>query len=163
MLRMNHIDKTIAQWQAEFPDLDMTTLAIGGRLGQVHRLMKTEMEKNFHALGLSCSGFDVLATLRRCGKPYTMSPKDLIANTMVTSGTMTNRLGQLEKAGLIIRVPSKTDKRSCLVTLTDDGLAVVEKAIVENVELHKKLFAAFSPDEREQLNQGLKALLTSLV
>ncbi len=160
---MDYIDKIISQWQVEFPDLDMTTLAIGGRLGQAHRLMRAEMEKNFHAVGLSCSGFDVLATLRRCGKPYTMSPKDLIANTMVTSGTMTNRLDQLEKAGFIIRVPSKTDKRSCLVTLTDDGLAVVEKAIVQNVELHDKLFAAFSPEERKQLNQGLKVLLAAQV
>ncbi len=160
---MDYIDKIISQWQVEFPDLDMTALAIGGRLGQVHRLLRAEMEKNFQAIGLNCSGFDVLATLRRSGKPYSLLPKDLIANTMVTSGTMTNRLDQLEKAGLIIRVPNKTDKRSCFVTLTDNGLAVVEKTIVQNVDLHNRLLATLSPSECKQLSQLLEGLLASLL
>ncbi len=160
---MDHIDKIIAQWQAERPDLDVSAMAVIGRLGRVYRLMAAEMEKNFYAFGLSPSGFDVLATLRRAGKPYALLPKDLIANTMVTSGTMTNRIDQLEKAGLIIRVPSQTDKRSCLVTLTGEGLAVIDQAIIKHVELQNQLLATLSADEREQLNQGLKALLAALI
>ncbi len=82
---------------------------------------------------------------------------------MVVSSTMTNRIDQLEKAGLITRVPSQTDKRSCLVTLTDEGLAVIDQAIVKHVELQNQLLATLSSDEREQLNQGLRVLMAALV
>ncbi len=159
---MDHIDKIIAQWRAERPDLEVSAMAVIGRLARIYRLTAAEMEKNFHAFGLSHSGFDVLATLRRSGNPYALLPKDLITNTMVTSGTMTNRIDQLEKAGLITRVPSQTDKRSCLVTLTDEGLAVIEQAIVKHVELQNQLLVGLSSKEREQLNQLLKGLLASL-
>ncbi len=114
-------------------------------------------------LGLGSFGFDVLATLRRAGEPYALLPKDLIANTMVVSSTMTNRIDQLEKAGLITCVPNKADKHSCLVTLTDEGLAVIDQAIVKHVELQKQLLTTLSSDECEQLNQGLKVLMAALV
>ncbi len=160
---MDHVDKIITQWQTERPDLDVAAMAVIGRLARLYRLMGVEMEKNFHNFGLTSSGFDVLATLRRSGKPYALLPKDLIATTMVTSGTMTNRIDQLEKTGLIARIPSKNDKRCCLVTLTDEGLAIIEKAIVKHVETQDRLLDALSTEERKQLNRLLKSLMASLV
>ncbi len=126
-------------------------------------ILGAEMEKNCRTFGLHSASFDVLATLRRSGKPYALLPKDLITSTMVTSGTMTNRIDQLEKLGLITRIPSETDKRSCVVALTDEGLSVIEKAIVKHAELQNKLLSSLSNSEQEQLNHLPKGLLVSLV
>lgn len=159
---MDHVDKIISQWLKERPDLDVSAMAVIGRLARVYRLLGTEMEKNFRSFGLNAASFDMLATLRRAGEPYALLPKDLITSTMVTSGTMTNRIDQLEKAGLVARVPSETDKRCCLVSLTDAGFAVIEQAVSKHVATQHALLASLSDDDNEQLNHVLKKLMASL-
>ncbi|SPZ37302.1 HTH-type transcriptional regulator PecS [Agrobacterium tumefaciens] len=106
--------------------------------------------------GLSSSAFDVLATLRRSGSPYQLSPGDLLAMAMVSSGTMTNRIDQLEKAGLVERIHNPNDRRSVLISLTERGFAIVEEAAGAHVENQHRLVAGLSEEERATLNQLLK-------
>lgn len=108
---MDRIDKITQQWERERPDLDISAMGLIGRLGNVAHHLTREMEKVFTQFGLNRSSFDVLATLRRAGAPYTLTPSDMLATLMVTSGTMTNRIDQLEKAGYVVRHVNPDDGR----------------------------------------------------
>ena len=101
---MDKVDKIIKQWNKECPDLDVTSMALIGRFKKITQHLSLEMTKTFTENGLNAANFDVLATLRRSGPPYALSPNDLISSTMVTSGTTTNRIDQLTKAGLVERL-----------------------------------------------------------
>ncbi|EOG1934559.1 MarR family winged helix-turn-helix transcriptional regulator [Providencia stuartii] len=159
---MDRIDKIIQQWARERPDLDISAMGLIGRLGNIVLHLTREMEKVFAQFGLNRSSFDVLATLRRAGHPYTLSPGDMLATLMVTSGTMTNRIDQLEKAGLVKRHPNPEDGRGFLVSLTDDGLSLINQAIEAHVANQSRLVTGLSTDEQNALNQLLKVFLVSL-
>jgi DNA-binding MarR family transcriptional regulator len=103
--------------------------------------------------------FDVLATLRRNGKPYTLTPSVLLSSMMLTSGAMTNRLDKLESKDLIARVHSTEDRRSVSVGLTKKGLAIIDEAIEVHVKIQHKLVANLSDTELPELNQLFKTWL----
>ena len=149
---MDRIDKILAQWNRERPDLDTTPMGLIGRLGNIAHHLGREMERTFTQFGLNRATFDVLATLRRSGAPYALSPSDLMAAMMVTSGTMTNRIDQLEKADLVARTANPEDGRSFLVSLTEKGFALIDSAVTAHVETQARLVAGLSEDERAALN-----------
>ncbi|GLX62891.1 transcriptional regulator [Proteus vulgaris] len=159
---MDRIDKITKQWQRERPDLDISPMGLIGRLGNVTLHLSREMEKVFSQFGLNTSSFDVLATLRRAGDPYTLSPGEMLSTLMVTSGTMTNRIDQLEKAGWVIRKVNPEDGRSFLVSLTPEGLELINQVIEAHVENQKRLVSGLSQQEQQTLNQLLKVFLNSL-
>lgn len=159
---MDRIDRITEQWQRERPDLDISPMGLIGRLGNITLHLSREMEKVFAQFGLNTSSFDVLATLRRAGKPYTLSPGEMLSTLMVTSGTMTNRIDQLEKAGRVIRQVNPDDARSFLVSLTPEGLALIDQVIEAHVDNQKRLVAGLSQQEQQALNQLLKVFLNSL-
>ncbi|TRB09598.1 MarR family transcriptional regulator [Agrobacterium tumefaciens] len=156
---MDHVDQILAQWRKERPDLDVGPMGLLGRLSRLSTHLGREVEAVLLKHGLSSSAFDVLATLRRSGPPYRLSPGDLLAMTMVSSGTMTNRIDQLEKAGLVERVHNPLDRRSVLISLTKSGLTIVEEAVGAHVENQHRLVAHLSEEEREVLNRLLKRFL----
>ncbi len=123
-----------------------------GRLSRLYRHLREGMDKVFMERGLSHASFDVLATLRRSGPPFALSPSALIEWTMVTSGTMTNRIDRLEAAGLVERRRNPDDKRGFLIGLTDAGHALIEEAVTAHVANQHRLTAALSEDEREALD-----------
>lgn len=136
-----------------------------GLIGRIKRLslhLTREMEKTWSAYGLNAASFDVLATLRRAGPPHRLSPGDLMASTMVTSGTMTNRIDQLEKAGLVERQANPEDGRGFLIALTDDGFALIDEAATAHVATQQKLVAGLSKSERKALDALLKRYLANL-
>ena len=133
-----------------------------GRLGNITLHLSREMEKVFSQFGLNTSSFDVLATLRRAGNPYTLSPGEMLSTLMVTSGTMTNRIDQLEKAGWVIRKVNPQDGRSFLVSLTPQGLELINQVIEAHVNNQKRLVAGLSQQEQQALNALLKVFLNSL-
>lgn len=136
-----------------------------GLLGRMKRLMtclSREMEKTWAEYGLNAASFDVLATLRRAGPPFSLSPGGLIASTMVTSGTMTNRIDQLEKAGLVKRVQNPEDGRGFLISLTDKGFRVIDEAVEAHVRTQAKLVSGLSRKEQRELDALLKTFLTDL-
>ncbi|WP_343292359.1 MarR family transcriptional regulator [Vandammella animalimorsus] len=156
------VDAIVAQWQRELPELPTADMALIGRLKRCAALIQPRLETVFAEHGLSSGGFDVLATLRRSGAPYTLSPTALFAALMITSGTMTQRLKQLEAQGWIRRLPNPDDARSLLVQLTDSGKALIERALPPHVDNEARLLAALPPDARQQLDAGLAALLRVL-
>jgi len=156
---MDHVDRITAQWRKERPDLDVAPMGLIGRLKRLSLCLTREMEKTWADYDLNSASFDVLATLRRSGPPFSLSPGDLIASTMVTSGTMTNRIDQLEKAGLVARVQNPEDGRSFLISLTGKGFDVIDAAVEAHVETQRKLVSGLTQDERRRLNALLKTFL----
>ncbi|UXS40805.1 MarR family transcriptional regulator [Agrobacterium tumefaciens] len=156
---LDHVDHILAQWRRERPDLDVGPMGLLGRLNRLTTHLGREVEAVLLKHGLSSSAFDVLATLRRSGSPYRLSPGDLLAMTMVSSGTMTNRIDQLEKAGLVERIHNPNDRRSVLISLTERGFAIVEEAAGAHVENQHRLVAGLNEEERATLNRLLKRFL----
>lgn len=156
---MDHVDRILAQWNRERPDLDVEPMGLLGRIARLRTHLAREIEKALAAHGLNSASFDVLATLRRSGPPYRLSPGDLIATTMVSSGTMTNRLDQLEKAGLIERENNPDDRRGVIIALTPKGLALVDAAVTDHVENQHKLLDGLDAQERVALDGLLRKFL----
>lgn len=161
-MSLDLVDKILAQWQKERPDLDASPMGILGRSPRLTKHLTREMSKVFAKFGLNPGEFDVLATLRRSGKPYQLSPTDLYNSMMVTSGTMTHRLDGLEKAELVKRVPDPSDRRSTLICLTDQGFDLIEKAVEAHVENGHRLLNVLDESELQTLNSLLRKLLVSL-
>jgi DNA-binding MarR family transcriptional regulator len=158
---MDYVDKILAQWNRERPDLDVAPMGLLGRLARLRFHLAREIEKTLAEHGLNPSSFDVLATLRRSGPPYRLSPGELIASTMVTSGTMTNRLDQLEKVGLIERAHNPDDRRGVIIALTPGGLELVDAAVTAHVANQHRLLDGLTQDERVALDNLLGKFLAS--
>ena len=156
---MDRVDKIIKQWHQERPDLDVAPMEIIGRLKQTSQYLSLEMDKTFAVHGLNGSNFDVLATLRRSGAPYGLSPSDLIASTMVTSGTMTNRIDQLVKAGLVERIANSQDARSFIISLTNKGHVLIDRVLDDHVKTQALLTADLTKEDRKALNLILRKFL----
>ena len=156
---MDHIDKIIKQWHQERPDLDVEPMEVIGRIKQLSQYLLREMDKTFFVHGLNGASFDVLATLRRSGAPYGLSPSDLVASTMVTSGTMTNRIDQLVKAGLVERTPNPQDARGFIISLTNEGHALIDRVLNDHVKTQAQLTAVLTKEDKKSLNSILRKFL----
>ena len=158
---MDHVDKILAQWRDERPDLDVAPMGLIGRIKRLSIHLSREMDKTWADHGLNAASFDVLATLRRSSPPLSLSPGDLMATTMVTSGTITNRVDQLEKVGLVSRIQNPDDGRGVLISLTEKGFNVIDAAVAAHVKTQRKLVSGLSEDECTTLNALLKTFLTN--
>ncbi|KXU34359.1 transcriptional regulator [Cephaloticoccus primus] len=159
---MDQVDKVTEQWRAARPDLDVATMAPIGRLSRAVKRIHALEEQTFATFGLNMAGFDVLSALRRSGPPYALSAGDLLASMMITSGTMTNRIDQLEKAGFVRRAPDPEDARKILVRLTPKGLRRIEQGIVEHVATQRQILSGLTDKEVAQLDGLLRKLTQSL-
>lgn len=159
---MDSISQILGQWHRERPDLDVTPMGLIGRVLRLSRQLTAEMEKTFETFGLTPAGFDVLATLRRSGPPYALSPGALLDSMMVTSGTMTHRVDLLVKAGLVERSPNPDDRRSFIISLTEEGFAVIERAVEAHVATQTRLVALLPAAERRQLDSLLGDFLVRI-
>jgi DNA-binding MarR family transcriptional regulator len=159
---MSHVDTILEQWRRERPDLDVGPMGLTGRLKRIGRHLSREMEKVFAAHGLNLASFDVLATLRRSGGPYRLSPGDLMANTMVTSGTVTHRVDQLVRAGYVERIKNPDDGRSVLIALTQQGLEVIDAAVTDHVANLARLTSVLNQSETKRLDRLLDRYLEAL-
>lgn len=158
---MDDIDKVAAQWNKEKPQLDTQPMEIFGRMMRLQKHLEVEIAACHKQYGLTFGEFDVLATLRRSGKPFNLTPSALLSSMMLTSGAMTNRLDKLQAKDLIERVHSTEDRRSVSVGLTDKGFAIIDTAIEEHVRVQHKLVQQLSDTDKPELNQLLKTWLTS--
>lgn len=151
----------LEQWAKERPDLDASPMGVIGRIFRLSHIFQQEVQEVFSSFGLHRGEFDVLATLRRTGKPYRLNPSDLSNALMVSSGGMTNRLDRLEKAGLVVRRPDPADRRGTQVGLTEEGLLLVDEIVTEHVSNEHRLLSALGEAEREALADLLRTLLLS--
>ena len=155
----DEVDRLVAAWRAERPDLDTEPLHVLSRVSRLARHLDRARRAAFAAHDMESWEFDVLTALRRAGPPYELSPGRLLRATLVTSGTMTNRIDRLETAGLVRRSPDPLDKRGVLVRLTDAGRTRVDAAFDDLVERERDLLASLTPHDRRTLAGLLRSLL----
>lgn len=158
----DHVDRVLEQWAEERPDLDVSSMAVIGRLSRVSRMINAELRRTFSAHGLDGASFDVLATLRRSEPPHRLTPAELMRAAMVTSGAITQRLDRLETRGLVTRTPSESDGRGVYVALTEEGRAIIDVALPDHVETQDRLVAGLTRTEQDALADALRGLLESL-
>jgi DNA-binding MarR family transcriptional regulator len=156
------VDRIVDQWADERPELDTEAMAVFGRIYRLARAAGDRQEKAYAAHGISRGEFDVLASLRRSGAPYQLSPKALCAALMLTTGGMTGRLDRLERAGLVTRSPDPADRRALVITLTGEGLRVVEASVEAGLAVQQSLLAHLPPGKRATLNTLLRDVLSAV-
>ena len=154
----DEVDRLIAAWKRVRPDLDLSPLAVLSRITRIARHLDIARRDAFGEL--ENWGFDVLAALRRAGEPHQLSPGQLMQETLVTSGTMTNRLDRLEELQLITREPDPHDGRGSLVTLTRSGMDAVDSAMEDLLENERELLQNLTAKDREVLSDLLSKLVT---
>jgi DNA-binding MarR family transcriptional regulator len=158
---MDEIDRIVAEWNRERPDLDVSPTHTLQRITRLGLLQGASFARVFAPYGVSFGEYLVLAALRRAGPPYQMNPTALFNAVILSSGAMTNRLDRLEEMGLVERLPDPTDRRGRLVALTDRGRELVDSAAVDHLENEQRLLGALDAAEREQLAGLLRKLLLS--
>ncbi|MEV6105662.1 MarR family transcriptional regulator [Streptomyces sp. NPDC051940] len=156
----DHVDRVLEQWARERPDLDVSPMAVIGRVSRLARLLDGELHRAFTPYGLDRGSFDVLATLRRSGAPLT--PTELMRSSMVTSGAVSQRLDRLQARGLVARTPSESDGRGVQVSLTEEGRELIDRAVESHVENEHRILASLPREERDTLAAALRELLQAL-
>ncbi|GHX07746.1 transcriptional regulator [Vibrio cholerae] len=151
------VDAILAQWRSVRPDLDCSSMGVVGRLRQTNGIWKTKLDQVFDGFGLSCIEFDILATIRRNDREIT--PTELYQTLMLSSGAISTRIEQLVQRGLVQRVASEQDRRSCKVTLTEQGITLVDQALNAHVANVDGMLGVLTEQERKQLGQLLKKIL----
>ena len=162
MARRDFVDGVIELWQQERPELDLAACASLDRLLRISQLLLRRAEAVCAAHGISFWGFAVLSALRRAGRPYRLSPTALHRSGMVTSGAITKRVAELERAGLVDRVPDEHDGRSLLVRLTAKGRATIDAAVPDYLDLQRQILDSLPKDEQKHLASLLRTLLLAL-
>ena len=157
--QLDAVDRIVAQWARERPELDTGAMAVIGRLHRLAALLDAELTPVFAEVGLGNGDFDVLAALRRAGEPFRLTPGQLAGTTMVTSGAISKRLDRLEQAGLVARSVSAEDARSREIALTARGRELVDDVVVRHWANEERLLAPLSPAERATLVGLLRTLL----
>lgn len=158
----DRVDKIHAAWRAAMPGVTLDGAAILARSERITRAAALEVDAALTQHGLDAGQFNVLSALRRAPPPHRLRPTEIFRALMISSGGLTDRLNRLERAGLIRRVHSNTDKRSAPVELTAEGTARVEAAFREQMSLENDLVAALGADEREHLVRLLRKMARAL-
>lgn len=153
------VDRIVSAWRRERPDLDVSPFEILSRIGRLARRLDLARGTAFAEHGLDRWEFDVLSALRRAGAPYHLSPGQLVAQTLVTSGTMTNRIDRLTERGFVERHRAPNDRRGVIVELTERGMETVDAALDVLLAREQELLADLSAPEREVLAAQLRTLL----
>ncbi|KVC16842.1 MarR family winged helix-turn-helix transcriptional regulator [Burkholderia pseudomultivorans] len=160
---MDRAAQAVAQWRAERPDLDASSMLVMGRLQEAALVIaRDRLNPLFARYGMQPGEFDVLATLRRSGAPFALTPTALYDALMMSSGGMTARIDRLQKAGWVERRPNPADGRGTLVALTETGRALIDEAVVAHVDNQRAMLAALSTAEQAQLARLLDKLLAGL-
>ncbi len=157
---MDEVDRIVAAWRHERPDLDVSPMEILSRVTRLSRQLDLARKASFTDYGIEVWAFDVLSALRRSGEPYQLSPSSLLQETLVTSGTMTNRIDRLVAAGWVERLPDPDDRRGVLVRLTATGRATVDNSLAELLEREREILADLTPAQQRKLASLLRILST---
>jgi DNA-binding MarR family transcriptional regulator len=156
----DEVDRLVSAWRRERPDLDVSPLEVLSRVTRLARHLDRARRTAFAERGLETWEFDVLSALRRAGSPYQLSPGQLLTQTLVTSGTMTNRIDRLAAKGLVVRGPDPNDRRGVLVRLTDTGRELADTALTGLLKSERDLLAALPTDRLGVLADLLRELTT---
>ncbi len=155
------VDDIVEQWGTARPDLDASPISIVGRISRLSRIIDRHLQANFATFGIEDWMYDVLATLRRNGAPYQLTAGQLVAQTMVTTGAMTNRVDRLAERGLVERLAG-TDRRTVIVGLTKDGVRLVDRVVESHLDVERQLLSSLSPTQQRTLAASLRNVLVDL-
>ena len=155
----DEVDDLTAAWRQQRPDLDVEPLHVLSRVSRLARHLDIARRSAFAAHELESWEFDVLSALRRAGPPFQLTPGALLRATLVTSGTMTNRIDRLAESGLVFREPDPRDRRGVLVTLSERGREVVDAAFTDLLDREQALLASLPAAQRRVLADLLRTLL----
>ncbi|UYO96138.1 MarR family winged helix-turn-helix transcriptional regulator [Microbacterium sp. M28] len=161
MSEADEVDRIVEAWNVQRPDLDFAPLEVLSRMDRLTRLLDRARREVFRRSELESWEWDVLSALRRSGDPFQLSPKQLLQQTLVSSGTMTNRIDRLVARRLVRREADPGDGRSILVTLTEDGRTRVDAAITRLVDVEADLLQALSRSDRDRMAALLRKLSLS--
>ena len=148
----------IGQWERERPDLDVSPVAIFGRMARINKLLEDYLSDYLSNFGLTLGLFDVLTAMRRSGFPYRLKPSELAEMVMLTSGGMTGRLDQLEELGYVTRSKDSGDRRVMFAQLTESGLTLIDELIESHFKFEAKLLESSEEDEMHNAIDFLKNL-----
>ncbi len=149
------------EWQRERPDLDPGPIGIHGRIIRLSAHLLRQCDSWLNPLGLSWEAFSLIVTLRRSGKPYELRPTDILRESLLTSGAVTNRIDRVEKLGFVERIPAKGDRRSFTIRLTTRGKRLADKAIETHLLALKQSFGALDEGDQRSLAILLSKLLSA--
>ena len=152
------VDSIVREWSSVRADLDPAPLEVFSRVKRIAKQLDALRKRVFADAGLEPWEFDVLSALRRAGAPYALTPKQLLATNLVSSGTMTNRIDRLAHRGLVVRQDDPADGRSVLVVISPEGIDRVDEAISRLIDEEGELLAGVAPAESDALARGLRAL-----
>ncbi|MCC9312210.1 MarR family transcriptional regulator [Kitasatospora sp. RB6PN24] len=155
----DEVDRLVAAWRRERPDLDVQPLQVLSRVSRLARHLDRARRAAFAEHGLEPWEFDVLTALRRAGHPYQLSPGQLLTQTLVTSGTMTNRIDRLAGKGLVQRLPDPDDRRGVLVRLTASGQLKADEALAGLLAHERELLAELTGGQQAELAGLLRQLV----
>jgi DNA-binding MarR family transcriptional regulator len=154
----DEVDRLVEAWRRERPDLDVAPLEVLSRVTRLARHLDLARRQAFAAQQLESWEFDVLSALRRSGEPYQLSPGRLLRETLVTSGTMTNRVDRMAARGLVARLPDPSDRRGVQVRLTAAGRLAVDAALDQLLMRERDLLSGLPPGEQRRLADLLRVL-----
>ncbi|MEU2923514.1 MarR family transcriptional regulator [Streptomyces sp. NPDC007251] len=154
------VDDFLDQWAAQRKDLDLDAMGAIGRVLRLSRLVSTQLKEYFTQHGMETWEFDVLATLRRSGRPLTA--KELAARVMIGSAALTNRIDRLVARALVTREAVPEDRRSLHIALTDQGRELVDRTVEGHVRNQRAILSALDDSDAEDFNRLLRTLLVSL-
>src|SRR6476660_4684567 len=147
----DEVDELVEAWARERQDLDLAPVAVFSRISRLARHLDLARREAFNAHAIESWEFDVLAALRRAGAPYELSPGRLLRETLVTSGTMTNRVDRLAARGFVERYPDPDDRRGVIVRLTSEGKTAVDGAFEALLDAERAFLADLPHAEQQQL------------
>lgn len=156
------VDRIIEEWTRTRPDVDVSPIEIVGRISRLSRIIDKRLAQNFAQHDIDNWMYDVMATLRRIGAPYELSAGQLVQQTMVTTGAMTNRIDRLAQRGFVERIASPSDRRSITVRLTQAGVDMVDAVAPSHYDLERELLAGLPPARRAEMQRSLRTLLVTL-
>ena len=158
----DQIDRIISLWRQVRPDLEFSSTEVVGRLVRLEYFITRRVLQDLAHYKLNVGEFDVLAALRRHPPSYQLSPNQLQYMVLISSGALTNRINRLEDRGLVTRAQADHDRRGVIVTLTEQGLSVLESAVQHHLAAEAELAAALSAEEQQQLAGLLKKMLLAI-
>ncbi|WP_413355132.1 MarR family winged helix-turn-helix transcriptional regulator [Microbacterium sp. 1P06AB] len=148
---MDHVDRILAQWRSARPGLDVSPMAVIGRLSRAAAVVDARLAETFASHGIDAGTFDVLATLARQGEPFRITPAELAADAMITSSAVAQRLNRLDRLGLVVREPNPDDGRGKFVRLTDAGRELLDRVLPDHLATEREILAPLTAGERSAL------------
>ena len=153
------VGRGMAQWRRERSDIDCSGKSVVGRILLLQDVILKTVNAVLAPHGLRYPAYAVLATLRVAGKPYRLSPSQLQATMLFTSGGISNLIARVEKQGYVRRTIDPSDKRGVWVELTRKGVDLANRAMADHAAAERRLCAMLSRPEQDSLASLLSRMI----